>query len=285
MECAVENDCHLVFANDPDADRFAVAEFNPSTKTWTQFTGNQLGIILGSFVFDQFRDANTGKLDGNLACITTSVSSHMLQSFCKIEGVQFAETLTGFKWLGNKALDMESDSKTRVVFAFEEAIGFMCGTTVYDKDGVSALGLFTKKAVELYGGPEPQTIAQYLDSLYLKYGAWVSNNSYVICKDPLLTARIFDKIRYGATPKEKQDSSAADGKRKTGFVMGAKYATAYPEKLAGVKVVGIRDLTIGYDSSNPPLYTPSLPISSSSQMLTFRYVPVSLHLHSCLFLY
>jgi phosphoglucomutase/phosphopentomutase len=272
IECATENGCQLVFANDPDADRFAVAEFNQSSSTWTQFTGNQLGIILGSFVFDQFRDKNTGKLDGNLACITTSVSSHMLQSFCELEGVLFAETLTGFKWLGNKALDMESNQMTRVVFAFEEAIGFMCGTTVYDKDGVSALGLFYTKAMELYNQETPQTISQYLDSLYIKYGAWVSNNSYIICKDPQLTARIFDKIRYSANPKEKQDSSVVDGKRKLGDIKGAKFALSYPEQLAGVKVTQIRDLTIGYDSSNPPTYSPSLPISSSSQMLTFRYV-------------
>lgn len=49
----------------------------------------------------------------------------------------FKETLTGFKWMGGKALDLIEQGKN-VLFAFEEAIGYMCGTRVLDKDGISA---------------------------------------------------------------------------------------------------------------------------------------------------
>lgn len=65
------------------------------------------------------------------------------------------DTLTGFKWLGNKALDLEKNHK-KVLFAFEEAIGFMFGTTVPDKDGVSAaikaaeLACFLEKTGKTY---------------------------------------------------------------------------------------------------------------------------------------
>lgn len=49
----------------------------------------------------------------------------------------FQDTLTGFKWMGNKADDLKAQGK-KVLFAFEEAIGFMCRDTVLDKDGISA---------------------------------------------------------------------------------------------------------------------------------------------------
>ena len=65
----------------------------------------------------------------------------MLSSIAKAEGLTYTETLTGFKWMANKAVEIEEGTPEeghKVLLAFEEAIGYMCSTGVLDKDGVSA---------------------------------------------------------------------------------------------------------------------------------------------------
>lgn len=130
----------------------------------------------------------------------------------------------------------------------------MCSDFVKDKDGVTALAIFYERSNQLY--LEGKTVSSYLNTLYLKYGYWVSHNSYFICKDGEKTRRIFDKIRFGGEP--------------TADVSGRyPFKIAYPQTLAGFKVVSVRDLTIGYDSTKAD-FKPSLLVSSASQMLTFR---------------
>ena len=126
----------------------------------------------------------------------------------------------------------------------------MCGSAVKDKDGVSALAIFYDWTNLLYS--QNKTLSSHLDSLYAKYGCWVSHNSYYICTDPLKTIAIFDRIRYGEEATSKMD-----------LILN------YPKYLAGSKVASTRDLTIGYDSSKSDL-KPTLAVSSSSQMITFR---------------
>lgn len=101
------------------------------------------------------------------------------------------------------------------------------------------------------------TVSAYLDTLYKKYGAWVSNNSYLICKDPILTSKIFNRIRYGGLDQAPNPDDL-------------RAHLKYPSHIGGEKVVWVRDLTVGYDSNNTPDFKPSLPVSASSQMLTFR---------------
>ena len=95
------NDAKLILATDPDADRLAVAE--KVDGKWHQFTGNQLGILLASYVHAQYT-----KKDKKLAMIASTVSSKMLAVVAEKEGFHFAETLTGFKWMGNKALELDA---------------------------------------------------------------------------------------------------------------------------------------------------------------------------------
>lgn len=87
----------LILANDPDADRFAVAELVESK--WRQLTGNQLGVLLASHVLETSLSA-TGKQQ-QLAMLASTVSSKMLSRMADVDGTfHFQETLTGFKWLG-----------------------------------------------------------------------------------------------------------------------------------------------------------------------------------------
>ncbi|KAJ3309024.1 Phosphoglucomutase-2 [Boothiomyces sp. JEL0838] len=229
----------IILANDPDADRLAIAE--KVGDKWHVFTGNQIGVILASFILESFKEKGQ---TANLGVLTTTVSSHMLEELAKMNGMRFEETLTGFKWLGNKAIEMEKEG-TKAIFAYEEAIGFMCYDIVKDKDGVSALGVFSEWANHLYG--KGQTVYDHLQNLYQKYGYWVSQNSYFICHDKPTINKIFDKIRYAP------NSTNLD----------------YPKEIGGFKVVYVRDLTIGYDNLAPN-NKPTLPVSSSSQMVTFK---------------
>lgn len=94
------------------------------------------------------------------------------------------ETLTGFKWMGNRALEVlaqaaRDERPARVLFAFEEAIGYMCGTNVFDKDGISALACATQLVAWLHSSRrlpaicEP-TLAALLDYLLDTYAQLIS---------------------------------------------------------------------------------------------------------------
>ena len=81
----------------------------------------------------------------------------------EIEGFHHEETLTGFKWMGNKSLDLEKQGYT-APYAFEEAIGYMFGEIVRDKDGIAAAAVFLSLVTELY--PNGRTVTQLLTELY-----------------------------------------------------------------------------------------------------------------------
>jgi phosphoglucomutase len=121
----------------------------------------------------------------------------------------------------------------------------MCGSAVKDKDGVSALAIFYEWTNHLYS--ENKTVSSHLKSLYEKYGTWVSHNAYYICKDPAKTLAIFNRIRNWDSAQKMN----------------------YPKSLGGFKVISTRDLTVGYDSTKSDL-KPTLAVSSTSQMITFR---------------
>lgn len=238
-----------VLANDPDADRFAASE-KLSDGTWYQFTGNQLGTLLAYQIWAKYK----GK-DGKFGMLASAVSSKMLQTMGKVEGFHFEETLTGFKWLGNRAIELKTTENIDIIFAYEEAIGFMVEDIVRDKDGISAMLVFVELAAELR--KRSYTVLQHLNELYRKYGIFVESNSYYISNDPVITSTIFNTIRYG---------QAIDG-------VTSPASLAYPKTLGSFRVTRIRDLTIGYDSASTlPDHRPTLPVSTSSHMITFQLV-------------
>lgn len=232
----------VIIANDPDADRLAVAERLPSGE-WKIFSGNELGALLGFWSWTSFQKKSPGVKGSDVYMLASTVSSKILETMATMEGFRFEETLTGFKWMGNKADELEKQSKT-VLFAFEEAIGFMCGTTVLDKDGVSAAAVMAEFASYLYA--QNSTLEKQLEAIYAKYGYHLSSNSYFICHDPPTIKRMFEELRNMGGP----------GK--------------YPEACGAYKIRSVRDLTEGYDSSKADK-KPVLPVSKSSQMITFTF--------------
>ena len=82
--------------------------------------------------------------------------------------------MSGFKWIGSRAEELNREEGYFALFGYEEAIGFSCGNVVFDKDGISAMGVFTELAYHVYH--KGLTLAKHMQSLYDKYGEFVSNN-------------------------------------------------------------------------------------------------------------
>jgi phosphomannomutase len=121
----------LVLANDPDGDRLAVAV--PDTGTaggWRMLTGDQVGALLGAYLLDQPDPDPRSRL-----VATTIVSSTLLSRVAAAAGAQYAETLTGFKWIVRAG---QARPGSRFVLGYEEALGYSVGDTVRDKDGIGA---------------------------------------------------------------------------------------------------------------------------------------------------
>ncbi|KAI8804882.1 hypothetical protein BJ742DRAFT_822777 [Cladochytrium replicatum] len=243
MEAADAESARVILANDPDADRLAVAE--KSHGHWVVFNGNEIGTMLGCFLWEIY-----GATARRPAMLASTVSSKLLARVAKVENFTFEETLTGFKWLGNRAIDQESKGHT-VLFAYEEAIGFMVGDTVHDKDGVSALATLAELVAWLERTyKRGTTLSDWLEIIYKKYGYFVSYNTYFVCHSAPTIKALFNRIRYSGS-----DVAMAE--------------LGYPTYIGPHKVIGVRDLTIGYDSEQPDK-KPLLPVSSSSEMVTFK---------------
>ncbi|XP_029303125.1 glucose 1,6-bisphosphate synthase isoform X2 [Cottoperca gobio] len=223
---AERENAHIVLATDPDADRLAVAEKSDGCG-WKVFTGNELAALLGWWMLLNWKEAHPDPADTQgVYMLATTVSSKILQAFARVEGFHFEETLPGFKWIGNRIHEL-SKAGSSVLFAFEESIGFMCGSLVPEKDGVSSAAVVAEMAAYLH--EQNLSLHQQLLNIYQTYGHHVSKTSYVVCNDPPTIEKIFSRIRNF-------DAEAS-----------------YPKKCGGVRIVRTRDVTTGYDSSRDDL--------------------------------
>lgn len=128
---ALKQNCDLSVANDPDADRLAIAVREGDKMR--MLSGNQIGTMLGAYLLTAHKERP--------AMVATSVvSSRALHALAAHHQATYFETLTGFKWIANGALAREKEGE--FLFGYEEALGFTIGTLVRDKDGISAALLF-----------------------------------------------------------------------------------------------------------------------------------------------
>lgn len=177
---AREADAEFIIANDPDADRLAVAIPDPAAEGgWRRLTGNEVGLLLGW----RAARAAQGTAGASLAC--SLVSSPGLGAVAERYGLDFHETLTGFKWI-SRAPGM--------VFGFEEALGYLVNPdTVRDKDGISAavalLGLAAEARVR------ETTLAGLLDELGAEMGHFASGQVSVRVDDLSLIGSTMASLR------------------------------------------------------------------------------------------
>jgi len=129
----------VVLANDPDADRLALAVPDAGAEGgWRPLTGDELGALLADHVL---RRGGHGPDD---TLVTTVVSSRLLSKLAAAAGVGYAEALTGFKWVVRAP-----GPGQRFLFGYEEALGYCVGSLVRDKDGVSAALVAAELVAEL----------------------------------------------------------------------------------------------------------------------------------------
>jgi phosphoglucomutase len=168
IELAKKTDASLVFGTDPDSDRIGAAARvveNGEVK-YKCFTGNQMGLMLLDYILDAKK--KLGTLPDKSFAVTTIVSSKLVKTICDYYGVELQETLTGFKFIGERIkLDDEFGDK-HFQFGFEESYGYLSGVDVRDKDAVVAAMLICNMAAASF--EKGETLADRLDHLYEKYG-------------------------------------------------------------------------------------------------------------------
>lgn len=181
---AREHDGDVVIANDPDADRCAAAINDGGT--WRMLSGDELGALFGEYL------ASNSPEKYRERCFANSiVSSSLLSKIANYHGIEFHETLTGFKWLAK----LEN-----LGFGYEEAIGYSVDPqTVNDKDGVSAAIALARIAGELKS--QGSSISQYLKKIREKYGFHKTIQISIRVADLHNISRVLNSIRT-AVPTE-----------------------------------------------------------------------------------
>lgn len=155
----------LIFATDPDCDRIGVL-VREEAEDFRVLTGNQVGVLLCDYLIRTQKEL--GGLPANPGVIKTIVTSDMAKAICRAHGVHLEETLTGFKFIGEKIGEWEASAGPAFLFGFEESYGYLSGSFVRDKDAVIAAVLIAEMA--LYHRRAGLTLPQALDALYRQYG-------------------------------------------------------------------------------------------------------------------
>ncbi|TXC95857.1 phospho-sugar mutase [Streptomyces sp. ISID311] len=170
-------DIDIVIANDPDADRCAVAVPAPGTpEGWRMLRGDEVGALLAAHLVRK-------RASGTFA--TTIVSSQLLSRIAAASALPYEETLTGFKWLARV---------DGLRYAFEEALGYCVDPEgVRDKDGITAALLITELAAELKQAG--RTLTDLLDDLAREFGLHATDQLSVRVEDLSLIADAMRRLR------------------------------------------------------------------------------------------
>ncbi|TCC27585.1 phospho-sugar mutase [Kribbella speibonae] len=177
LDLARSMNADIAVANDPDADRCAVAVPDASAAGgWRMLRGDELGALLGEFLLSPGPD-------GVAAC--SIVSSSLLGKIAASYGVRYVETLTGFKWIGRVP---------ELVFGYEEALGYCVDpAAVKDKDGVSTLVRVLQLAAQAKAAG--RTLLDLLDDLAVKHGLHATDQLSARVEDLSLIAQAMDRLR------------------------------------------------------------------------------------------
>jgi phosphomannomutase len=181
MDRAREVGAELIIANDPDADRLAIAIPSASAEGgWRRLSGNEVGAILGWRAAERLAHADN---DGTLAA--SIVSSPALKEIARDYNLDYADTLTGFKWISRVG---------GLAFGYEEALGYLVDPTkVRDKDGISAAIDFLALTAELKA--EGKTLDDHAADFARRFGAYASSQISLRVTDLSDIPRIMAQLR------------------------------------------------------------------------------------------
>ena len=165
IEKAKEIGADLVLGTDPDCDRVGIAV--KSGEEYVLFSGNQTGALLVNFVLNMKKDS----LNNKSTIIKTIVTSELGANIAKKFGLIVEETLTGFKYIGDKINKYEADKTQEFVIGYEESYGYLVGTHARDKDAVVASMLICQMAA--WYKNQGKTLVDGLNDIYDEYGYYL----------------------------------------------------------------------------------------------------------------
>ncbi|BCW83545.1 phosphomannomutase [Arthrobacter sp. NicSoilE8] len=209
LAAAEELGADIVLANDPDADRAAVAALDPATEAWRMLRGDEVGALLGAHTVARLaakageagKTGETAKAgdDGVEGVFANSiVSSRLLSRIAATAGYAHQETLTGFKWISRVP---------GLLYGYEEALGYcVAPDLVRDKDGISAAVLIAEMAAAAKA--EGKTVFDTLDELSLVHGLHASDQLSIRVADLGLLDAMMNRLRVN--PPEAFGGSAVE---------------------------------------------------------------------------
>lgn len=226
LELGLRAGADVVLVNDPDADRLAVAA-RLETGELQVLSGDELGVLAADHLI------SSGHGPGRLVA-TTVVSSTMLRKLAAQAGVGYAETLTGFKWVARAARLVPG---CRLVFGYEEALGYAVSPAVADKDGLSAALVVAEMAA--IAKAEGRTVFSRLDELQSGFGVHLTSQ--------------WSLRLPGHGPR---------GPGALASVM-ARWRSSAPSRLGGLEVARVRDISQG-EGDLPPADVVALELAGAT---------------------
>nr|WP_221468941.1 phospho-sugar mutase [Cohnella thailandensis] len=220
MALADKAGADIIVGTDPDADRMGAVVKNDEGK-YVVLSGNQSGAIMVYYLLSSLKEK--GKLPANGAVIKTIVTSEMGADIARSYGSEVMNTLTGFKYIGEKMTEFEKTGSHRFLFGYEESYGYLTGTYARDKDAIVAALLICEAAA--YFKSQGKTLYEVLLELYAKYGTYL------------------EKL-------ESRTLKGKDGVEKIASIM-SDWRLDPPAEVAGVKVSKVLDYSGGLDGFPP----------------------------------
>lgn len=194
IEQAKRENADIVLGTDPDCDRVGTAVLHNGE--YRLISGNQMGALLVDFVLSH----KNGSLNNKSTLVKTIVTNDLGANIARSYGLNIVETLTGFKYIGDRINAYEKSKENEFVIGYEESYGYLVGTHARDKDAVVASMLICEMAA--YHKNNGRTLVDALEGLYAKYGYFIDSLDSFVLKGIDGTKRI----------KEIMDTFRTDGK-------------------------------------------------------------------------
>ena len=174
LKQAEREDADLVFGTDPDCDRIGAGVKHDGK--YVLITGNQMGALLVNFVLNMKKDSLNSKSTLVKTIVTSELGANIARSF----GLQVAETLTGFKYIGDQINRYEKSGDREFIIGYEESYGYLVGTHARDKDAVVSSMLVCQMAAYYYN--QGKTLIDALNDIYDKYGYYLDSLDTFVLK-------------------------------------------------------------------------------------------------------
>lgn len=220
IELARKVGADVIIGTDPDADRMGAVVKNNEGE-YVVLTGNQSGALMIHYLLSQLKER--GQLPNNGVVIKTIVTSEMGEVIAKHYGASVENTLTGFKYIGEKMTRYEQTGEKTFLFGYEESYGYLTGTYARDKDAIVASMLICEAAA--YYSTQGKTLYDVLQELYEQFG-------------------------YFLESQQSRTLKGIDGVAQIQSIM-TSFREHPPTEVAGVAVTSVLDYSKGLDGLRP----------------------------------